>query len=287
MLSPEQKKAAEKRAKQLLRAKQQERARKDRERSIASRLKKQHRRIITQEKARERAALTRQRRRDLKDRLRAKAARDKQLRAEERSVAQQYRALQSTRPKRPLSPFFAYAQSIRSTLPASDISARPTETTKLLAGRWRELSAADKKKWQAEYRATMPAYDQKVQQWNEQQLTHRPPIRPPNAYARFAQTRIKAIRAAEGGGQNVSQLSKRVAAEWKNVAADEKERLKREVAGEMTGYKQRLKEWEKRPADELAIWRLQRTIQKKKRERRKAKIALNKQGTDKLATPPQ
>ena len=282
LLTPEQQKAAERRAKQLLRAKQQERARKERERAVSTRLKKQHRRIVTQERARERATLTKQRRQQLKDQLRTKAAREKQLRAEERAVAQQYQALQSTRPKRPLSPFIAYAQSVRSSLPASEVSNRPTETTRLLASRWRGLSGDEKRKWEAQYRAAIPAYEQKMQQWNEEQRTHRPPIRPLNAYARYAQKRIKEIRAAEGGGARAPELMKRVAAEWRNVSADEKERLKREVVSDMTGYTERLKQWEKRPADELALWRLQRATQKKKRERRKAKIALNKQATGKV-----
>jgi len=287
-LTTEQREAAEKRAKQLLRAKQQERARKERERAVAARLKKEHRRIITQEKARERATLAKQHRQQLKDRLRAKATRDKQLKAEERAVAQQYKALQATRPKRPLAPFVAYAQSIRPTLPASDLSNGPTETTRLLAARWRELGADEKAKWEAVYRAGVPAYEQKLQQWNEQQRTHRPPVRPLNPYARYAQRRIKEIRAAEGGGQTAPELMKRVAAEWRgSVSAEEKERLSSEVASDMAGYTERLKEWERRPADELAMWRLQRATQRKRRERRKAKTALNRQAADKVGNGAQ
>ena len=277
ILKPEQQKAAENRAKQLIRAKQRERARREREKAVSSQLKEQYRRIITREKARERAALAKQRRQALKDQLRAKAAREKQLRAEERAVAQQYRALQSTRPKRPVSPFIAYANSVRSTLPAAEVSARPKETTKMLATQWHALTSEEKRKWEVGYRAAVPAYKQKLQQWNEQQLARRPPVRPLSAYTRYAQRRYNEIRAAEGGGNIASDLMKRVAAEWKELSNEDKERLRQQVAADLTGYTERMQQWEKRPANELAMWRLQRSIQKNKRQRRKAKIASTKQ----------
>ena len=249
---------------------------------VAQRLKKQHSRIVLQEKARERATLVRQRRQHTKDQLRAKAAREKQHRAEERAVAQQYKALQSTRPKRPLSPFIAFTQSLRSSLPASDGASGATKTAQLLAGRWHQLSAEEKRKWSAEYHAAIPAYEQQLQQWNEQQRAHRPPPRPLNIYARYASQRIKDLQAAEGGGQRASVLMKRVATEWKSLSADEKERLRRDAKNDMAAYAEQMKEWEKRPTDELAMWRLQRVTQKRKRERRKARVTLRKQAADKL-----
>ena len=278
-LPAEQKKAAEKRAKQLLQAKQQERAKKDRERSVATRLKQQQRRIVKQEQARERATLTKQRRQVKKDELRAKAAEKKARQAEEKSVERKYKAQQSTRPKRPFSPYIAFLTSQRSQLPKSDVSAKPTEVTKLLAGRWHQLTAAEKSKYEAEHKAALPAYERAMQKWNEEQRAKRPPTRPASSYARFAQRRIKEMRAAEGGGSQASVLMKRVAAEWKETPAEGKAKLQSEQRGEMEAYRQRLAEWEKGPAEDQAMWKMKRTEMKKKKQTRQSTRALNKQTT--------
>ena len=284
-LTAEQLKAAEKRSKQLLRAKQLERSKKEREKAISDRLKQQHRRITAQEKTRERKTLTKQRRQDTRDQLRAKSARAKQQRADERAVALQYKALQSTRPKRPLPPFLSFTLSVRSSLSAAEVPARPTDMTRLLARRWRELAPEEKSEWETQYRTALPEYRQRLAQWKEEQRSHRPPVRPLNTFARYAETRISEIIEAEGGGRRASELMKRVGAEWKNVSADEKERLKRAAAEDMAAYKERMEQWEQRPAEELALWRLQRATERKRRERRKLKIIMGKQAKEKAAAP--
>ena len=286
MLTPEQQKAADKRAHQLLRAKQQERAQE------GARALHRHSPQEAAPPHHHAGAGTRARHTDQAEAAadEGPAARQGQPRqaAAGRGARRGPASTAHCSPRAPSGrcrPSSPTRSPLRSSLPASELSSRPTETTKLLAGRWRQLSAGEKSKWEAQYRAAIPAYEQQLAQWNEQQKTHRPPTRPLNAYARYAQTRIREIRAAEGGGERASELMKRVAGEWKGLAAEEKDRLRAEVVSDMAGYGERMKEWEGRPADELAMWRLQRATQKKKRERRKAKLQLSKQSTDSSSRP--
>ena len=281
----QQSKAREKQLALLLRAKVQERTKKEMERAAKARMKKQLQRIVKREEAIAKTAVQRQKRQAVKDKLRAKAAQEKQLRVEERAVAQRYRKVRASRPKRPLSAFLSFSESVRTSLPTSDTGARlsPIETTRLAAARWRDLSVEEKNKYDTQYKAALPAYEQAMQQYNEQQRSKRPPTRPLNAYARYAQQRIKDIRAAEGGGSKASELMKRIAVEWKGVSTEEKDQLRQQMEGEKAGYAERLKAWESRPADEQAMWRLQRSTERKKRAKRRAKTALTKQATGKAA----
>ena len=152
-------------------------------------------------------------------------------------------------PKRPLTAYMIWLNKGggRSEMKAKYPDANATEIAKKCGAQWKNMSEKQKKKYIDQADKLKSAYKKVKAEYDAKQKKSAKPKRPPTAFFVFSAARRPSIKKDEPD-LKVTDIAKRLGAEWKSLDAKGKEKYEKKAATAKAKYVKELDKWNKKQA---------------------------------------